>query len=393
MNPTWLRIQLWILTGALCAFGLVMVASTTAGTGGIGMVVKQGLCMGVGIAGAVLVSWYGLAGLRRARTAFAVAGLAVVGLLAALTIGREINGARRWIDLGGFNVQPAEIAKLAVVLAGAWWFARCAERVRAAWEGVLVPLIGFTVLGGLVFATKDLGSVVVMAVALGGLLTFAGANAWFYAGIAVSCLPAAAYVAIFRESYRMERILAFMDPNGTEGPAGFHLRQSIIAIGSGGIFGAGLGESVAKLGFLPEDHTDFIFAVICNELGMVGGLTLALVYLWLAGIGLLIAARSTDLQARLIAVGATLIIATQAFWHMLVAPGGVPTKGLTLPFISYGGSSVVVCVVLIGILDAVARAIPGRDGAGHTTRMRGAVVRSRTRWDQVRSGDSRRQDG
>ncbi|MFM2090368.1 MAG: stage sporulation protein [Planctomycetota bacterium] len=391
MSTAWLRLQLWILTGALCSFGLVMVASTTGGDG-IGMVVKQAVCMGVGAGFAIALSLAGLHRLRSGWAAFAAAALAVLGLLAALTIGREINGARRWIDLGGFNVQPAEIAKVAVVLAGAWWFARCAERVRAAWEGVLIPLAGFAVLGGLVFITKDLGSVVVMAVALAGLLTFAGANAWFYAGIAVSCLPAAAYVAIFRESYRMERILAFMDPTGTEGPAGFHLRQSIIAIGSGGIFGAGLGESVAKLGFLPEDHTDFIFAVICNELGLVGGLGLALVYLWLAGVGILIAARSQDLQARLIAVGATLIIATQAFWHMLVAPGGVPTKGLTLPFISYGGSSVVICVALIGILDAVARAIPAADGSGHTTRVRGAVVRSRTRWEQVRSGDSRRDD-
>jgi len=157
-------------------------------------------------------------------------------------------------------------------------------------------------------------------------------------------------------SYRRDRLLAFLDPWHADGPAAYHLQQSFIAIGSGGLFGLGLGQSVAKYSFLPERHTDFIFAVICEELGLVGGLALAGVFLLLVWTGLAIAARAQDRFLRLLAVGATVVLGTQAFWNMLVVVGAVPTKGLTLPFISYGGSSVLVCLALVGVLDAVARA-------------------------------------
>ncbi len=382
----WLRLQLWILTGGLCAFGLMMIASTTAASSAGGevnhaLVIKQALAMALGAAMAIVVSASGLTRLASGRAALLVLLLAVGTLLAVLAFGRTINGARRWLDLGPFNLQPAEIAKVAVVLAAAWWFAYAAERVRAAWEGVLLPLLGFAVLGGLVFMTKDLGSVVVMGATLAGLLLFAGANVAYFAALVGCLLPLLSFVAVFRESYRYDRIMAFLDPNGVEGPAGYHLRQSLIAFGSGGLFGAGLGQSTARLGFVPEAHTDSIFTVIGADLGLAGAALLALAFLWLTAVGLLIAWRCASLQGRLIAVGCTMIIVIQAFWHMLMNVGGVPTKGLTLPFISYGGSSVAVCLVLVGMLDAVARASAAQTA---TARLRGAVVRSRERWNEVR---------
>jgi cell division protein FtsW len=233
---------------------------------------------------------------------------------------------------------------------------------------------------GLVYLTKDLGSVVVMAVVLGAMLVFAGAPWWYLLTVSLPCVPALVYLTVFQVSYRRDRLLAFLDPWNAEGPAAYHLRQSFIAIGSGGLFGVGLGQSSAKLAFLPEKHTDFIFAVICEELGLAGALTVAVAYLALVITGLLIAAQARDRFLRLLAIGATMVIGTQAFWNMLVVIGAVPTKGLTLPFVSYGGSSVVVCLALVGVMDVVARAnVRARQHDPTTTRI-GAAIRSPKAW-------------
>jgi len=191
---------------------------------------------------------------------------------------------------------------------------------------------------------------------LGSMFFFAGTQWLYFLALAIGCLPPLAYVTIYQVAYRRERLMAFWDPWNAEGPAGYHLRQSFIAIGSGGLYGVGLGQSHAKMDFLPEKHTDFIYAVICEELGLAGALSLAGVFALLVITGLGLALSTRDRHQRLLAVGATMVLGTQAFWNMLVVVGAVPTKGLTLPFISYGGSSLVVCLALIGVLDAVARA-------------------------------------
>ena len=291
MTAHWLRIQLWFLVVGLCCFGLVMITSTTAmGTnviaaGGDGIthafLIKQAIAMA---AGAVIAMVIGSMGAERLRHGWVVA-LVVVGALGSLAlvhvIGREINGAKRWIDLGPINLQPAELAKFAVVIAAAWHLSRVAERVRSTWYGVVVPLAGFALVAGLVYMTKDLGSVVVMAVVLGAMIVFAGAPWWYMVSIAGLCAPALIYSTVIQVSYRRDRMLAFLDPWNADGPAGYHLRQSFIAIGSGGLFGVGLGQSTAKMSFLPEKHTDFIFAVICEELGLVGALAVATTFLLL----------------------------------------------------------------------------------------------------------------
>jgi cell division protein FtsW len=187
------------------------------------------------------------------------------------------------------------------------------------------------------------------------------------------------YYTVYQVAYRRDRFLAFMDPWNAEGPACYHLRQSFIAIGSGGLFGVGLGQSTAKLSFLPEKHTDFIYAVICEELGLVGALAVAFAFLALVFTGMMIAAQAKDRYLRLLAVGATMVIGTQAFWNMLVVVGAVPTKGLTLPFISYGGSSVVICLALIGVIDVVAQANV-RSTQRTTSSRIGAAVRSDKAW-------------
>lgn len=396
--PLWPRVLLWTLVALLCGFGLVMVASTTAVVAGpgpdgregavqYGFVIKQLAAMTAGLIGAILVSWGGIRWLRHPIFVTVVGVVALLSLVAVLGIGRSINGARRWIDLGPINLQPAELAKLALVVAGAWYFSRVAEAVRSTWHGVLLPLAGFAVLAGLVFLTKDLGSVVVLFAVLAALVVWAGAAWWYFLALTILALPFMFFHAVFREAYRWERIMAFLDPFHTAGPAGYHLSQSLISIGSGGWWGVGLGNSTAKLHFLPERHTDFIFSIICEELGLVGGLGLSVAFLALVCVGLAIAWRARDEFARLLAVGAVVVLGTQAFWNVLMATGVVPTKGLTLPFISYGGSSVVVCLVLVGLLDAVARDAPSRAGTG--TPRRGATARTARVTPPQRTGVAR----
>ncbi len=389
------RFILWALVALLCGFGLVMIASTTAtltGTKNVeagaitySFLYKQALAMACGVLGAwILARFIGTDGLRQQGWVILALGATIAALVAVLAIGRTVNGAQRWIDLGPINLQPAELAKLAVVIGIAWYFTRFPHLVRTTFFGVIVPLLGFGVLAGLVFLTKDLGSVVVMGVVLSAMLIFAGVKVWQYLGIISMALPLLAYQAAWSVGYRRDRMLSFWDPLAGDGPTAYHLKQSFIAIGSGGLWGVGLGEGSSKLGFVPEKHTDFIYAVVCEEFGMIGGLGLAGVYLGLICVGMFIAAQSRDLHRRLLAVGATMVIGFQAFGNMLVVTGSVPTKGMTLPFISYGGSSVAVCLVLIGILDAVARANATELAlTGATSLMpRGAVIKTQKaiRW-------------
>jgi cell division protein FtsW len=360
-----LRLLLLGTVAALCVFGLLMIATATAagsvgGRSGGGVtvtfLVKQMIAMAGGLAIAWAISRWGGRWLGDRRVVFAVIIGAVLSLLVVLAVGRTVNGARRWIEFGPINLQPAELAKFALVLFVAWHFARAAERARTFRHGLVWPLGAFFALGSFVYLTKDLGSVVVMAAVLFAMLVMAGAPfvQTMVAGVCAS--PLLLYVAVWEVGYRRERFFAFVDPWHAVGNAAYHLQQGFIAIGHAGTAGTGLGQGWAQLGRLPERHTDFIYAVVCEELGMAGGLGLAAAYLVLVATGLAIAHQSRDLNRRLLATGAVAVIGTQAFWNMLVVLGAAPTKGLTLPFVSYGGSSLVVCLALVGILDAVARA-------------------------------------
>ena len=389
MSARWLRIQLWFLVVVLCCFGLVMIASSTsmgigsgAKDGGItySFLIKQAVAMAIGAIVAMVISSLGAERLRQGWLVALVVSAALGSLALVQVVGRENHGAKRWIDLGPINLQPAELAKFALVLAAAWHLSRVAERVRSSWYGVLLPLIGFALVAGLVYMTKDLGSVVVMGVVLGAMILFAGAPWWYLLLVGLPCVPAMLYYTVFQVAYRRDRLLAFLDPWNADGPAAYHLRQSFIAIGSGGLFGVGLGQSTSKLAFLPEKHTDFIFAVISEELGLAGALAVAGFYLILVFTGLLIASQAKDRYLRLLAIGATMVLGTQAFWNMMVVTGAVPTKGLTLPFISYGGSSVVVCLALIGVLDVVAFANVVALRADKSSSRIGAAVRSEKAW-------------
>ncbi len=287
-----------------------------------------------------------------------------LGLLAAVLvpgIGEERNGARRWINLGpsalGLGFQPSELAKLTLVVILAAVAGHMGERIRSFWTSLLPLILLLGIICGLV-GLEDFGTAALLALVGGCMLLGAGAKIWHLILVCMPGIAGLAYLVISRP-YRVTRVLSFLDPYADPQGAGYHQVQSLITIASGGWWGRGLGAGIQKYGYLPEGRSDFIFAVICEELGIIGGvavLALVAILLWHGRIAML---RATTDFGRLIALGATLTIGFQAAMNVAVVTVSVPTKGIGLPFVSAGGSGVILFSVLVGLLVNVARARPG----------------------------------
>lgn len=274
-------------------------------------------------------------------------GLLVLVLLPPF--GHEVNGTRRWLRWGPLSVQPTELAKLALVLYLADFLARRRAAVRDFLRGVVPPLLVTGAMAALVMGQPDLGSsVTLLGVGL-CLMFLGGVRAAHVALVAVAAVPVA-LGAVLGASYRVRRVFAFLDPWADPRGAGFQIIQSYLALGSGGALGRGLGESRQKLFYLPEPHTDFVFAVLGEELGFVGAaLTVGLfgLLLWR---GVRIGLRTSDPFGALLALGLTAMLSTQALVNLGVVAGLLPTKGLPLPFVSFGGSSLLMALLAVGIL-------------------------------------------
>ncbi len=281
-------------------------------------------------------------------------GLAVVALvLLSVTlvpgIGKMINGSRRWLRFGPLSFQPAEFAKFALVVYMSYFIAKKGERIRDFMNG-LVP--AYIVTGIFLAATirqPDFGAAMTLAGVALVMLFAGGANILHLGGTAAAALPFV-YIAVAHSAYRVRRIFAFLDPWADPQGAGHQIIQSFLAFGSGGIFGRGLGEGRQKLLFLPERHSDFIYAVIGEELGLIGALVVLVLFLTILWRGMRIALVSGDAFSRLLALGITLLICFQGLINMAVVTGLLPTKGIALPLVSYGGSSLVVTMAALGVL-------------------------------------------
>jgi len=269
-------------------------------------------------------------------------------------MGSEVNGARRWFRVAGFSVQPAELCKLVMVLYLAWFLVRKEEDVRSFTKGVLAPVLVVGMFSGLVLLEPDMGTAVVMVLVLFGVLFLGGARLHHLLGFATLLAPIG-YLLIMGSDYRRRRLLSFLDPWQDPENAGFQLTQSFVALGNGGIMGVGLGEGRQKLFFLPEAHSDFVLALVGEELGFLGTALLMGLFALIVIKGFRIAGRAPDAYGRYLASGVTLLIGIQALINAGVVAGLLPTKGLTLPFVSYGGSSLMVSFVAIGILLSVSR--------------------------------------
>ena len=267
-------------------------------------------------------------------------------------LGHEVNGASRWLNFGGFTVQAAELAKFGLCLFLAGYLSRHGHRLAEEPQTLLIPLALVAVIAVLLVLEPDLGSAVVIMAASVGLLFVAGAKLRYFV---LSALIGAGLFAllVWIEPYRLERFIAFLDPWEVQYGSGYQLTQALIAFGRGELWGLGLGEGIQKLYYLPEAHTDFIFAVIAEELGSIGALALAILLGFLI-LQLLSLAKDTLAAGHLFTGYAAyffgLLVACQVLVSLGVNTGMLPTKGLTLPFVSYGGNSVIVFCALLGLI-------------------------------------------
>jgi cell division protein FtsW len=279
---------------------------------------------------------------------FSLMGLTTLLLISVFFLDRSHN-THRWLRAGGFSFQPSELAKPMLILFLAY-FLEARTKTMDDWRGTLAPAAApVVVLLGLIVLEPDLGTAIACAGIAACILYVAGMRMRYFAyAFGASLVPL--YFLIFHVSFRRERILAFLNPYAEREKAGFHLIQSLIAVGTGGITGTGLMEGKQKLFYLPEPHTDFIFAVTAEELGLVGALfvvTLFAVFLWR---GMRVSWRTEDTFGRYLAVGITSMVVLQAFINISVVLGMMPTKGIPLPLVSYGGSSLFVTLACVGVL-------------------------------------------
>jgi cell division protein FtsW len=284
--------------------------------------------------------------------------LAVALLAAVLKLGPAINGAVRWFRLGPLSFQPSELAKFALALYLAVLLARKAEKVRDFSMGFLPPLLMTGVFLGLLLKQPDLGTAVIIGVTALGLLFVAGTRTSYILLSVLIAAPVGWKVFITGESWRMKRLLAFLYPWQYRRDTGYQLYESLISVGSGGVWGQGLGQGHQKLFFLPEAHTDFILAVVGEELGLVGMLAVLATFAVLVWRGLRASMRARDPYGCYLAFGITCLFGLQTIVNMCVVLGLLPTKGLPLPFVSFGGTALVMSLFMAGVLVNISARAP-----------------------------------
>jgi cell division protein FtsW len=369
-----------LLTATLCllALGAVMVFSASSTTrilqnGGLSdsaFYLKRTLMFGaVGLVVMHLTARHGLQAVRNLTPA--ILGLSLFLLVAVLGIGTNVNGASRWIGGGSLQIQPSELAKVALVLYGADLLARKPVRARS-----IQGFMPFLVVAGasclLVMLEPDMGTTMVIAFSVGATLIAAGARPRDLAKIALA-IGAVALLATLIEPYRMARLTGFLNPGASAEGAGFQAAQAKIALGSGGIFGVGIGNGVQKAFYLPEAHTDMISAVIGEELGLVGIVGVVGLFAMFGYAGLKVAQRAKDTYGRLLVAGLTSLILVQATINLFAVMGLAPLTGVPLPFVSYGNSSLMATLFAVGLILNVARGGRAKAMGGSTSTRAGKL--------------------
>ena len=387
-----------LVTLGLVAFGLVMVFSATSASATLGegdpmrFLVKQGL---YAVAGLVLLAVLSRVDYHALRPLAPVLLLgALVACAAVLVVAPPINGAQRWFVFGPVSVQPAELAKLALCI---WTCAVLARRPAPRTIGELMKPVGIVVclFAGLIVIEPDLGTTITLVLMVAGVLLVSGIPFRLFV-LATTIATGGGLLAIWMEPYRRERVLSFLDPWQDAQGAGFQNVQAMIGLGSGGLTGEGLGQGIQKVNFLPEAHTDMIFAVVGEELGLLGATLLVLAFGVFAWAGFRVALRCRDPFGKRLAAGVTTLVCGQAAVNLAAVLGMAPLTGIPLPFVSYGGSSLLVLLGAVGVLLNIAvnervvaarvRDRSRRDGGSRASRARGGRGAARTR----RDGDVRR---
>ncbi len=352
-----------LLSVVLTCLGVVMVYSASSimaekrYADGFFFLKRQGTFALIGFMIMAVVAQIDYRHYRKVAALFFIITICMLIAVLIPGVGTKISGAARWIRLPGFNIQPAELVKVTLVIFMAHSLSKKGERVREFLHGLLPYLLILVLLVILLLGQPDLGSALtVVSVAL-IMLVVAGSRIRYMLVLALGALPVL-YFLVMNVEYRRRRIMAFLDPWDDPTNSGFQIIQSWIAFGSGGVIGNGLGESKQKLFYLPEAHTDFIFSVIGEELGFVGVFVISSMFMLLIWRGMRTALASTDPFGKNLAFGISLMLGLEAFINIAVVLGMLPTKGMALPFLSYGGTSLWVTLISIGILLNISSQLP-----------------------------------
>ncbi len=284
--------------------------------------------------------------------------VALIGLVAVLVLpepwAKPVKGARRWLHLPFGNVQPSELAKLALIVVLAWYCERYQRQMHTWTRGIMIPGGIIALMLGLIFVEPDRGTTILLAAVSGSMLLLAGVR-WLYIIPPMIAGIVGLAASLLYDPMRMKRIFSWLYLEENKDGVGYQAYQAMLALGSGGWFGLGLGNGRQKLGFVPERHTDFILSIIGEELGLVATLAVVVAFVLIVICGIYIATHARDTFGTMLAAGITFLIGLQAFINIGVVTSALPNKGLALPFISYGGSSLVAMLACVGLLFSVAR--------------------------------------
>ena len=356
---------------ALASLGVVMVASSSIAVaegqhvGPFYFLYRHLFFLGVGLAAALVMSRIELSWLERNALPLLLLGAGLLLLVFVPMIGVRINGARRWVRFGPIGFQSVEAVKILLIVYMSSYLVRHRDNVQTTFLGVLKPLGIAGLFAGLLLAQPDFGSATLLATVVLGMVWLGGARLRDLSILGALAVPAVIWLA-FSQDYRVKRLTSFLDPWADPFKDGFQLTQALIAIGRGEWFGVGLGGSVQKLFYLPEAHTDFILAVLAEELGFAGIVLVLALFAWLVGRGFVIGMHAIEQNrhfAAYCAFGVSLMLGLQALVSIGVNLGVLPTKGLTLPLISSGGSSVMMTCAAIGLLVRVSYEVSRADNA------------------------------
>ena len=337
----------------LLALGIVMLYSAGMAQTGARYLTMQLVWAGLGIVACFVATAIDYRWLK--KIAWPLLGITVLMLILVLVpgIGMMKNGARRWFDLGPMNFQPTELAKITLIIGIAAWADWQAKRMGEFKMGLLIPGAAIALMVGLIFLEPDFGTTMLLCAVSCILLLVAGTS-WKHIVPPFAVGVTGLAIAIMNDPVRLKRITAFLHPEQHREGTGFQADQAMLALGSGGSTGLGLGNGRQKLGFVPEHHTDFIFSIIGEELGVIATLAVVLAFMAIVICGLYIAWNARDRFGMVLGTGITFLIGLQAFINIGVVTSALPNKGLPLPFISYGGSSLVMTLGSVGILLSIA---------------------------------------
>lgn len=319
---------------------------------------RQLLWAGIGISAMLVMMRVDYRKLRPWALPALLVALLLLGIV--LVVGTEARGGQRWLDLGPVRFQPSELGKVAIINFIAAYVAFIGHKIQRFWLGFAVPIAVVGIVGGLV-ALEDLGTAVVI-LGTGALMLFISGTRLIYLGMAGGAGGVGGWLFIQQDPVRMKRITAFVDPWADPQGSGWNIIQSLYAIGSGGIFGLGLTQSRQKFAYLPEQYTDFIFSVLAEELGFVATVSVVALFFVLAWRGVRISLKAPDSYGAMLAIGITAMIVIQAFLNIGVVTGSLPVTGITLPLISFGGSSLSVTLAALGVLLNISKAAEERRG-------------------------------